>query len=193
MTLRYAGTLAAAVCVAAAVALSGCDSGVPPAGAPPTRLIPTPVSVASAPQSPTAGTSTPVTLFRIVNGVELPNPELTPGQANRGTTSAQVCGRGLPTARHPSYGTRKAVLVSYGLTTEKSHDYIVERLIPTSLGGTTNQKNLWPVRRTGTANVTQKQALDARLLAQVCSGQLTLANAQRLLRRSWWDAYHSVH
>lgn len=182
----------AAICAAVTVVLSGCGSDVPPAGAPPTRPIPTPIPVASASRYPTDGTSTPVTLFRVVNGIELPNPQLTPGQVSRGVTTAQVCGKGLPSARHPSYGTRKEVVVSYGLTTEDSHGYVVERLIPASLGGTTNEKNLWPVRRTGTANVTQKQALDARLLARVCSGQLALADAQRLLRSNWWDAYGSV-
>jgi hypothetical protein len=66
------------------------------------------------------------------------------------------------------------------------------RLIPSSLGGITNEKNLFPVRRAGTGNATQKQALDARLLARVCAGQLTLAAAERLLRQNWSAAYRSV-
>jgi hypothetical protein len=178
--------------LATLAALSGCGSSAPRAGVTPTRPIPTPLSAASASRSSTAGTSTSATLFRVVDGVELPNPALTPGQANRDVTTAQVCGQGLPSAGHPSYGTRKAVMVGYGLITDASHAYTVVRLIPSSLGGITNEKNLFPVRRAGTGNATQKQALDARLLARVCAGQLTLAAAERLLRQNWWAAHRSM-
>ena len=55
-----------------------------------------------------------------------------------------------------------------------------------ALGGSGSIQNLWPQR---IANARQKDKLERRLRAAVCSGTLGLRGAQRRLRADWRAAY----
>lgn len=83
-------------------------------------------------------------------------------------------------------------MARYGLTAETSGGYLVARLIPPNLGGTNDKSNLLPIRKTGQANIKQKQAVDAWLFTQVCTQRTTLTAARHTLASNWWVAYQAM-
>lgn len=78
----------------------------------------------------------------------------------------------------------------YGIAKPRPGDYEVDYLVPPDLGGTADVVNLWPQPYSrGVWNSRVKDALEDRLKARVCGGQMSLADAQRELRAGWVDAY----
>ena len=61
----------------------------------------------------------------------------------------------------------------------------------TSGGGAPDDpRNLWPEARTGASgSATQKDVLENYLHRAVCSGSMTLRDAQRTIKRNWQAAY----
>jgi hypothetical protein len=118
-------------------------------------------------------------------------PTLTPGALNPEVTPATIrqtiCSHGwTATIRPPSSFTselKRDQMRVYGFTGGPA-DYEEDHFISLELGGAPNDpKNLWPERRP------QANAVDGvenDLNAQVCSGQLRLADAQRKLAELKW-------
>ncbi len=103
------------------------------------------------------------------------NPDVT--QANIGST---VCRRGwTSTIRPPSSYTdelKRKQMRRYGETGSLS-DYQEDHLISLELGGSpTDPRNLWPEPYPRASQVDQ---IENELNAEVCSGKLTLAQAQQ--------------
>jgi hypothetical protein len=115
----------------------------------------------------------------------LASPALTPGSLNPDVTQATIdstiCGvRGwTSTIRPPSSYTsalKARQMLEYGETGSPS-DYQEDHLISLELGGhPIDPKNLWPEPYPRASEV---DAIENELNAQVCSGELTLAEAQR--------------
>jgi hypothetical protein len=114
----------------------------------------------------------------------LPNPTLTPGALNPDVTQATIgstiCVRGwTSTIRPPSSYTsplKREQMATYGLPGSPS-DYQEDHLVSLGLGGhPTDPKNLWPEPYPRAAEVDQ---IEIDLHDQVCSGEITLAEAQR--------------
>ncbi len=111
-------------------------------------------------------------------------PALTPGALNPDVTPATIrqtiCSRGwTKTVRPPTSFTSALKLVqmrNYGFAGGPA-DYQEDHFISLELGGApTDPKNLWPERRPRADEV---DAIENDLNAQVCSGGLRLADAQR--------------
>ena len=109
---------------------------------------------------------------------------LTPGVANPDVTQASIsltiCRRGWTrTIRPPSDYTARLKLEgmkAYGRTGTPA-DYQEDHLVSLELGGhPTDPRNLWPEPRPRAERVDR---LENELNAAVCSGRLTLAEAQR--------------
>ena len=114
----------------------------------------------------------------------LASPTLTPGALNPDVTQATIdstiCVHGWTrTVRPPSsYTSRLKVeqMAQYGLTGSPS-DYQEDHLVSLELGGhPTDPRNLWPEPYPRAADVDQ---IENQLNDKVCSGKLTLAEAQR--------------
>ena len=109
---------------------------------------------------------------------------LTPGALNPDVTQATIrstiCKRGWTrTIRPPaSYtGDLKLRQMRRYVRTGSPHEYQEDHLISLELGGDpTDQRNLWPEPYPRAAEVDQ---MENELNAQVCSGKLTLLEAQR--------------
>jgi hypothetical protein len=88
-------------------------------------------------------------------------------------------------ASKPSATARAKTFARYKVAPSRRGRYVVDLLVPASLGGTTSPRNLWPQLRTAarTKNVTEQQ-----LHTLVCSGQLDIATAQRVLVTDWRTA-----
>jgi hypothetical protein len=62
-------------------------------------------------------------------------------------------------------------------------DYEYDHFVPLELGGATNdRRNLWPEPG---ASPNPKDAVESKLRAEVCDGQVSLAQAQREIAASW--------
>jgi len=111
-------------------------------------------------------------------------PELTPGVLNPDVTQATIaqtiCSHGWTrTVRPPTSYTSALKLVQireYGFAGGPA-DYQEDHFISLELGGhPRDPKNLWPERR---PRAEQVDSVENDLNARVCSGELTLAEAQR--------------
>jgi hypothetical protein len=115
----------------------------------------------------------------------LASPTLTPGSLNPAVTQATIgstiCVRGWTrTIRPPSSYTsalKVEQMATYRLTGSPS-GYQEDHLVSLELGGhPTDPRNLWPQPYPRAAEVDQ---IENELNEQVCSGKLTLAEAQRI-------------
>jgi Putative zinc-finger len=120
-----------------------------------------------------------------------PNSVLTPGEV-RPLTRDAVCSAPDRDAPGPPISAAVAheVFRRYGIRNPRPRSYEVDYLIPPALGGSGDSRNLWPQPYSaGVWNARVKDALEDRLRALVCGGNLDLATAQRDLARDWIAAY----
>jgi hypothetical protein len=129
-----------------------------------------------------------VVLFAPVHGHRahsiLADPVRTPGVLNPDVTQANIratiCKRGwTDTIRPPTSYTNalKAKQIRQYRETGSLSDYQEDHLISLELGGNpTDPRNLWPEPYPRAADVDK---IENELNAEVCSGQLTLAEAQQ--------------
>jgi hypothetical protein len=129
-----------------------------------------------------------------------PDPRCTPGALNPAVTQASIgstiCRSGWTSSvRPPQSVTAPEKLASMGaygdgrLTSSFEYDHDV----PLELGGAVNDpRNLWPEPDYPTRSgfyLNPKDHLERALNRLVCGGQLSLAQAQRLIATDWASAY----
>jgi hypothetical protein len=74
------------------------------------------------------------------------------------------------------------------------HDYELDHLIPIGVGGCRNcESNLWPEPRNVVPGAKEKDEVEDYLHRQVCSGALSLAEAQQEIASSWYEVYQRLH
>ena len=118
----------------------------------------------------------------------LPNAALTPGAVSQ-LTSAELC-HGVRPSRLVSERARRQVLHAYGMDGAAAPAYELDALITPELGGSTDVANLWPQRyQSPVWNARVKDELERLLPSLVCSGRMTLAEAQRQIASDWITAY----
>ena len=124
-----------------------------------------------------------------------PDPKLTPGAVNAAATEQLVCVRGYTAekgVRHVSAGAKRETFRRYGVDPRVGGPYEVDHLISLELGGSNDPANLWPQSYTSQPwNAHLKDALENRLHALVCSGQISLQQAQREISTDWTRAYQA--
>jgi hypothetical protein len=110
----------------------------------------------------------PAAIPRAVRPAWLPDPHLTPG-ATFAVSESEVCRRyGVP---YPAHG------------------YEIDHLIPLALGGSNAIENLWPQTGEGRWTYRQKDQLEVRLHAMACRGEITIGQAQEMIRSDWTVPY----
>src|ERR1035437_246121 len=129
-----------------------------------------------------------------------PDPTLTPGSLNTAVTQASIgstiCKAGwTATIRPPTSYTNKlktTQIVQYGYADALPASYEEDHLISLELGGNpTDAKNLWPEPYTITladgrkVGAHVKDAFETKLKTKVCSGAMTLAQAQAEVGDHW--------
>lgn len=121
---------------------------------------------------------------RILNA--LPDLVCTPGIASPNVTTAQVCKPGYASSvRNVSQSEKDQVFAEYGIVQHPTGAYEVDHLISLELGGSNDIKNLWPEPYTGPDNAHEKDKIENYLHAQVCSGKMTLKQAQDGIAKNW--------
>jgi hypothetical protein len=126
---------------------------------------------------------------RVVSGGwEIPDPTYTPG-AVLAADAAKVCTPGYSkTVRNVPESEKEQVYIEYGITTHVPYQYEVDHDISLELGGSNDITNLWPEPNDKTQGNT-KDTLENKLHELVCSGDLTLHQAQDAIKGDWTIAY----
>lgn len=131
-----------------------------------------------------------------------PDPALTPGAVNPNITQQNIretiCNSRWSTKSirpEASYTNRLKVeqINEYGYSDSRVRDYEEDHFIPLELGGNpTDPKNLWPEpfeTSIPDGGAHAKDKVENYLHAEVCSGSLTLEQAQREITEDWYRVY----
>jgi hypothetical protein len=119
-----------------------------------------------------------------------PDPRLTPGDV-LDVTRADVCTPGYAhKVRNVPAEVKRQAYAEYGIASHQPGDFEIDHLISLELGGSNSLKNLWPQSyKTQPWNAHVKDKLENELHAEVCSGKISLATAQRDISHDWIAAY----
>lgn len=142
--------------------------------------------------TPLAGITSTPSNCHIVNGA-LPDPKCTPGAANPSVTQDNIkdtiCVPGFSKTVRPtvSYTTplKIKLMRAYGFTDSRSN-YELDHLISLEIGGNpTDVRNLWPEPGYGQYNFHIKDRFENYLHNAVCSGSMSLLEAQKEIATDW--------
>ena len=112
----------------------------------------------------------------------------TPG-ATAKVKMERLCAADFATSQKPvANWQRNEALERYGVRPEQFSGEL-DHLVPVALGGSNDPDNLWPFRGTGAFTFSAKQALGIKLHDMVCSGKMSLKDAQDAFRKDWTKAY----
>ncbi len=124
----------------------------------------------------------------------LPDPKCTPGATNPDVTQANIqstiCVSGYTASIRPPESYTNPLKVQsihdYGYGDTNLSDFEEDHLIPLEIGGSpTSVSNLWAEPNYGTYTWAMKDGFENYLNSQVCSGQMTLAEAQHEIAMNW--------
>jgi hypothetical protein len=110
----------------------------------------------------------------------LPKPKLTPGRVAK--SDKERAGVSL--------AMEQKVFARYRLPWASRAAFKIDHLIPVELGGADTIDNLWPQSlRARPYGADRKELLAEVLRLKVVRGQMTLEEAQELMRNDWIDAF----
>ena len=116
------------------------------------------------------------------------NPEVT-----QETIGRTICVPGYTKAVRPPVNftnhVKQTLLKRAGHDQEEAFKYKVDHIVPLALGGHPRKlENLELERRDGASSAKRKNRIEAKLQCLVCSGQVTLADAQQEISTDWQAA-----
>jgi len=131
-----------------------------------------------------------------------PDAGLTPGATDADITQdnieENICNphwstRSIRPPAHYTDQLKREQLREYGYADANPRDYEEDHLIPLELGGNpTDPKNLWPEpydTSISDGGAHAKDRVESYLHRQVCTGDLTLAEAQRKIASDWYHVF----
>lgn len=120
----------------------------------------------------------------------LPDPVITPGDVLT-TDPNVICEPGYSkSVRDVSNATKANAYARYGITSHAPGEFEVDHLISLELGGSNSINNLWPESYlTQPLNAHVKDKLENHLHRLVCTGALSLTQAQKEISENWVAAY----
>ena len=114
----------------------------------------------------------------------------TPGAIISTATVAQICQSGYSSGvRNVPTSEKDQVYLEYGIHGHQTGEYEVDHLISLELGGSNDISNLWPEASSPKPGFHEKDSVENYLHAQVCSGAVSLADAQRQIATNWLVIY----
>jgi hypothetical protein len=123
----------------------------------------------------------------------LPDPEITPGAVLEGMAPAEICVAGYSArARHVTAARTARVYALYGVEPRAGVCCEVDHLISLELGGSNDLANLWPQPYAPRPGAHEKDVLENFLHRAVCSGAMTLEEAQAAIATDWPAAYQRM-
>jgi hypothetical protein len=124
----------------------------------------------------------------------LPDHECTPGAVFPNITAEQTCVSGYTkTVRSVSVSLKKEIYKSYGIAYPPPFgSFEADHFIPLALGGNNDIANLFPEAAEPKPGFREKDLVENYLHEQVCSGKISLSNAQRAIATNWIAVYKSM-
>lgn len=127
----------------------------------------------------------------IIQG-DFPDPTCTPG-AIFNVTKDQICVSGYSSSvRNVSETEKEQVYAEYRVTSHTTGQYEIDHFIPLELGGSNDIINLWPEAASPVPGFHQKDEVENYLHEKVCSGAISLTEAQSLIQTNWLAVYSSM-
>lgn len=131
----------------------------------------------------------------------LPDASCTPGALNPAVTQATlaktICRKaGYTRSIRPPVSVTSKIkrerLLAYGLR-GPAKGYELDHLVSLELGGApADVRNLWPEAYAPTPGAHQKDLVENDLKARTCRGDITLAEAQRIIATDWLAYYRQM-
>ena len=118
----------------------------------------------------------------------------TPGAIDTSLTKDVLCSSSFSTksVRNVPSSEKTAVYREYGIASHHPGEYEVDHLISLELGGSNDIANLWPEAAEPRPGFHEKDLVENYLHKQVCSGSLSLADAQAKIASNWLTVYQSA-
>ena len=116
----------------------------------------------------------------------LPDAACTPGDILPNATKDQICVPGYSSSvRNVPQSEKDAVYAEYGIASHEPGQYEVDHLVSLELGGSNHIANLWPEPASPTPGFHEKDKVENYLHDQVCSGAMSLQQAQVAIATNW--------
>lgn len=133
----------------------------------------------------TYAANTNATAHCVANGA-VQDKACTPGAIFPNATKEVICVSGYTaTVRNVTASTKRKVFAEYGVAVHSGSTYEVDHLIPLELGGSNDITNLWAEPANPKPGFHEKDKIENYLHKQVCSGAMSLKDAQQIMATDW--------
>ncbi len=94
--------------------------------------------------------------------------------------------RNVPTSE------KDQVFAEYGIASHSPGQYEIDHLVSLELGGSNDIANLWPESASPKPGFHEKDKVENYLHSQVCSGAISLQQAQIKIATNWLTVYNQM-
>ena len=109
------------------------------------------------------------------------------------TDKVVMCQQSTKRRRHVPPEVHRQAFAEYGIRYPVPRDtYEVDHLVPLELGGDNVIANLWPEAAEPTPGFHQKDQVENYLRDRVCSGAMSLPEAQRQIATDWMAVWRQI-
>ncbi|CAB4692198.1 MAG: DUF3761 domain-containing protein [Actinobacteria bacterium] len=125
----------------------------------------------------------------------LPDRRCSPGAYYPSLTKTLLCSSSFHTSaiRHVTESEKHEVEREYGMAAKPYGSKVeIDHIVPLEIGGSNEITNLFPEAASAAPGYHVKDKLENRLHSAVCSGQMSLRNAQRQIAMNWERLYRQV-
>jgi hypothetical protein len=123
----------------------------------------------------------------------LPDSACTPGALLATGTKDTICQSGYSSSvRNVPTSEKNQVYAEYGIARHTPGQYEVDHLVSLELGGSNDISNLWPELASPKPGFHEKDSVENHLHSQVCSGAMSLKDAQIQIATNWLAVYNSM-
>ncbi len=124
-----------------------------------------------------------------VNG-PFQDKECSPGAIFPDVTAKEICVRGYAkSVRNVPISEKHEVFSEYGITHHSPGEYEVDHIISLELGGSNDIANLFPEAAKPRPGFHEKDKVENYLHREVCSGRISLHDAQVKIANDWLSVY----
>ena len=122
-----------------------------------------------------------------------PDHACTPGKIISTATKEEICISGYSSSvRNVKESEKLAVYKEYGITHRVPGEYEIDHFISLELGGSNDIANLFPEAAEPKPGFHEKDKVENSLHEQVCSGVLSLNEAQREIATDWYSVFEKI-
>lgn len=125
--------------------------------------------------------------------VGLADSACTPGALLATGTKDAICQSGYSSSvRNVPTSVKSQLYAEYGIAHHSPGQYEVDHLVSLELGGSNEISNLWPELASPKPGFHEKDQVENYMHAQVCSGAISLQQAQIEIATNWLAVYNKM-